>query len=128
MIKKIYLSYRAMPTWVQIWVLFILVPCNMASLYFINQPMGVWIAALANIAMLLNMPVMIHDQGFSKMMALPHLIPWTILVIWLAFFRSEASETYNNYLNLLMVINTISLIFDYPDAIKWIKGDRKPAG
>ena len=121
-------SFRALPAWVQIWVAFILMPINMASLFFINEPSGLWIAFLANIGMMLNMPVMFKDRGFSKMMALPHLIPWTILVIWLAFFRPIGGENYNTYLLVLLVVDVISLGFDYPDAIKWLKGDRVAAG
>ena len=127
MITDIYHSFRAMPVWVQIWVLLILVPVNMASLWFLHEPFGIWIAVLANGAMLLNVPVMLKDRGFGKMMALPHLAPWTGLVIWLALFRPAGSDCYNLYLLLLLVVNTISLAFDYPDAIKWYKGDRKAA-
>ena len=87
-----------MPVWVQIWVMFLLVPINMAAIFFIDQPSGVWIAVLAIGAMMLNMPVMLYDRGFSKMMALPHLIPWTILVLWIAFPRTVGSAAYGIYL------------------------------
>ena len=124
---KIWGSFRALPVWVQIWVAAILMPINMLSLYFYNEPMGLLIAFLANIAMMLNLPVMIYDKGFSKMMALPHLIPWTILVGILLFARPEATGLYDTYLWVLLGTNTISLLFDYPDAIKWFRGDRTPA-
>ena len=127
MITDIYLSFRAMPAWVQVWVLLILVPVNMASLWFLNEPWGTWVAILAIGAMLLNLPVMLKDRGFGKMMALPHLLPWTVLVVWLAFFRPVGSDCYTQYLLLLMIVNAISLAFDYPDAIKWFKGDRAAA-
>ena len=117
-----------MPGWVQVWVAGILVPVNMASLYFYDQPQGMWIAFLAIIAMMMNLPVMLKDRGFSKLMALPHLLPWTILIIWLAFFRPLGSEAYNTWLLILLVVDTISPAFDYPDAIKWLKGDRAAAG
>lgn len=120
----IWASFRAMPGWVQIWVMFLLVPINMASLFFLGEPMGLWIAFLANIAMMLNMPVMLYDRGFSKLMALPHLIPWTILVGILVFARPDASGVYDIYLWILLGANTISLLFDYPDAVKWLRGDR----
>jgi hypothetical protein len=128
MIIQIWKSFRAMPLWVQIWVAFILVPVNMASLYFFNQPYGLWIAFLANIAMMLNLPVMLYDRGFSKLMAFPHLIPWTILVAWLLFARPEAAGVYDTYLWVLLVVDVISLAFDYPDAGKWGRGERTPAG
>lgn len=126
-IADIYGSFRRLPAWVQIWVAFILMPINMASLYFYNEPMGLLIAFLANIGMMLNLPVMIKDRGFSKMMALPHLIPWTILVGILIFIRPEATSMYDTYLWVLLTTNIISLLFDYPDAVKWFGGDRKPA-
>lgn len=121
-------SFRAMPAWVQIWVAFILMPINMASLFFISQPMGIWVALLANIAMMLNLPVMVMDRGFSKAMALPHLIPWTILVGILLFARPEAAGLYGTYLYVLLGTNIISLLFDFPDAVHWLHGDRKVAG
>jgi len=67
-------------------------------------------------------------RGLGKVMALPHLIPWTILVIILLFFRPEGSEVYNNFLWILLVIDLISLGFDYTDAWKWVKGDREIPG
>lgn len=128
MIKQIWTSFRYLPVWVQIWVAFVLMPINMASMFFYQEPGGLLIAFLANIGMLLNMPVMILDRGFSKAMALPHLIPWTILIVILLTNRPEAVSNYDIYLTVLLVTNMISLAFDYPDALKWIRGDRKPAG
>lgn len=128
MIMEIWKSFRALPLWVQVWVAFILVPVNMASLYFFDEPYGLWIAFLANIAMMLNLPVMLYDRGFSKLMAFPHLIPWTILVAWLLFARPEVTGAYDTYLWVLLVVDAISLAFDYPDAVKWWRGDRQPAG
>lgn len=128
MILEIWKSFRAMPLWVQVWVAFILAPVNMASLYFFNEPYGLWIAFLANIAMILNLPVMLYDRGFSKLMAFPHLIPWTILVAWLLFARPEVTGAYDTYLWVLLMVDAISLAFDYPDAVKWWRGERKPAG
>ncbi len=128
MILEIYNSFRAMPLWVQAWVALILAPVNMASLYFYSEPAGLWIAFLANIAMMMNLPVMLYDRGFSKMMAIPHLVPWTILVLWIFFYRPEAAGNYDIYLTILLTVDTISLLFDFPDAIKWLNGERTPAG
>ncbi len=124
MIAKIYRSFRAMPLWVQVWVAYILVPVNMMALFFVYEPFGSWIALLAIGAMAFNLPVMIYDKGFSKLMAIPHLVPWTILVLWLLLARPEASGGYAIYLWILLGVNAVSLVFDYPDAIKYIRGNR----
>jgi hypothetical protein len=121
-------SFRSLPAWVQIWVTFLLMPVNMASLYFINEPMGIWIAILANIGMMLNLPVIFYDRGFSKLMAVPHLIPWTMLVVLLVAFRPEVNGFYQTYLSVLLAANVISLLFDYRDAVSWLRGDRTVAG
>ncbi len=127
MLTEIWKSFRAMPTWVQIWVGLLLTPINMAAIFFIDQPSGVWIAILAIGAMLANMPIIVYDRGFSKLMAFPHLIPWTILVIWITFARPMGSDEYDTYLWILLFTNAISLGFDFPDAWEWWKGDREPA-
>ena len=127
-IVDIWASFRAMPGWVQLWVALILVPVNMASLLFLDAPRGALIAVLANIGYLLNLPVMLLDRGFSKRMALPHLVPWTLLVALLVFARPEAMGSYAAYLWVLLIVDAVSLLFDYPDALKWLRGDRGVAG
>ena len=114
-------SYRALPVWVQIWVFGILVPVNAASIFFVAEPSGVWIAFLAIVAMLINVPIMIVERDFSKTMALSHLPLWTPLVLWLIFNRPEGSTAYGIYLWILLVVDLISLGFDFPDAWKWWK-------
>ena len=103
-----------------------MVPINMAAILFIDQPSGVWIAILAIGAIALNIPVMFYDRGFSKLMAFSHLIPWTILVVWIVFARPAGTEAFNTYLWILLFTDLISLAFDFPDALKWWKGDREP--
>jgi len=121
---EIWNSFRATPGWVQVWMVFLLIPINMASLFFINEPKGMLIAFLANIGMLLNIPVMFYDRGMSKLMSIPHLLPWTVLVLLIIFRRPEATGLYSTFLWALLVVNLISLAFDYVDALKWLKGDR----
>jgi len=121
---EIWNSFRATPGWVQFWMMLLLMPINMASLFFLNEPMGMIIAFLANIGMLLNIPVMFYDRGVSKLMSIPHIIPWTALVVLIIFYRPEATGLYDTYLWVLLVTNLISLAFDYVDGLKWINGDR----
>ena len=120
-------SLRALPVWVQIWVFIILVPVQVASLFFLSEPLGFWIAILAILGMMPNIFIILYERGFSKLMSIPHLLPWTGLVLLIIFARPEGSTGFGVYLWVLLVITFISLIFDYIDAIKLWNGDRSVA-
>lgn len=125
-ILDIWNSFRALPIWVQIWVILILVPINMGGLFFLDTPQG-RIAALLGIGgMLPNLIIVWMQRGFSNAMAFPHLPMWTPLVIWLAWTLSTAQPTgaLGIYLMVLLLIDIVSLAFDYSDAWKWWQGDR----
>ncbi|SFN34313.1 hypothetical protein SAMN04487859_10117 [Roseovarius lutimaris] len=126
MILDIWQSYRRMPLWVQLWVALILVPVNAASLLFWGAPMGAWVAILAVGAMLLNGVIMLVERGFSKMMALPHVMIWTplvVLILWLLSW-GDLTQGYARYLVILLVVDLISLALDYADTVKWLRGER----
>ena len=128
MAQDIWHSFRALPLWVQIWVAVILVPANLMPLFFLDQPQGVLIAALAITGMALNLPIMIAARGMSRAMALPHILCWFPLVIVVAGILI-ATETLNpayvRFLWLLLIVDVISLVFDVRDAAHWMSS-RKP--
>ncbi|VVT26188.1 conserved membrane hypothetical protein [Roseovarius sp. EC-HK134] len=128
MIRQIWQSYRRLPLWVQLWVALILVPVNAASLFFVTQPAGAWLALMAVGAMLCNGVLMLIERGFSKVMALPHILIWTPmlgLILWL--LTQDITPTYRNYLVILLAVDVFSLILDVIDSRKWLSGDRKIA-
>ncbi len=130
MIVEIWQSFRRLPLWVQIWVAAILVPVNLAALLYLSAPNGMLVAALAVGGMAPNLIIMMRDHGFSRAMALPHLLIWTPLVILLISLLTggaELPDTYRQFLFLLLVVNLVSLAFDCGDAMRWWKGDRGAA-
>ena len=108
-------SFFALPTWVQIWMMFILGPVNLATLAFLNQPAGVLIAALALSGMILTVAIVIATGGFSKLAAAGHVLPWTPLVWILIVAKPDGTAVYQAFLTALLVINLISLAFDFND-------------
>lgn len=128
MIPAIWNSFRRLPLWVQLWVAVILVPVNAASLLWWHAPMGIWVAAMAVGAMLLNGALMLIERGFSKLMALPHVLIWTPLlglVLWL--LTQEIAPGYRRYLIVLLAVDTVSLVLDYRDLRAWWNGARRVA-
>jgi len=126
MILEIWRSFRALPTWVQVWVALILVPVNVASLWFLGETNALMIAVLAIGAMALNGVIMMYERGFSRAMALPHVVIWVPLVVWLLsmLLGGEVGGGFAGYLWMLLVIDTISLGFDFRDARDWFRGSR----
>ena len=128
MITEIWRSFRRLPLWVQVWVAAILVPVNSASLLWWGAPLGPWVAGMAVGAMLLNGVLMLIERGFSRAMALPHVLIWTPLmglVLWL--LSQDIATGYSRYLLILLAVDTLSLALDYADSWKWWKGDRRVA-
>lgn len=125
LIKDIWGSFLAIPLWVKLWMILILVPINTVALLFIDQPFGKLIASLAILGMAFNMIPMIAERGFGKAMAIPHVILWIpLLFIVMMKALPVATGPYWKFLVALVVIDIVSLVFDIPDSIKWLKGDR----
>jgi hypothetical protein len=122
MIKDIYSSFRLLPTWVQVWIALILVPVNAAAILFTAHPYGPVVALLAIFGMAANLIPMVRDREFGSIMALPHLLLWTPLVLIILFVALPNTPTggFRTYLYILLIVDVISLAFDYPDAWKWI--------
>lgn len=114
-IARVMQSHSELPTWVQIWMNFILGPINLATLLFIGQPSGLLIAALALSGMFFTVAIVFTTGGFSKIAAAGHILPWTPLVLMLAFAKPEGSAIYQAFLATLLVCNSISLAFDFND-------------
>jgi len=128
MIAEIWQSYRRLPVWVQLWVAVILVPVNAAALGCLAQPFGAWVAAMAVGAMLCNGVLMLVERGFSRAMALPHVLIWTPmlgLVVWL--LAQDIPSGYRAYLLILLAVDAVSLGFDVIDTRRWLSGDRQIA-
>ena len=127
---EIWQSFRRMPVWVQIWVAIVLVPVNLAAVAFVAEPYGGWIALLAIGGMAPNLPIMLIERGFSRTMTWSHLLLWTplvALVIWILVSQIGLAGSYRMYLIVLLVVDLISLGFDYVDARKWLRGARAVA-
>ena len=125
----IFKSFQNLPLWVRLWMVLWLMPFNFASIFFTGWDCGALVAGLAICGMLLNIPIILYDRGFSGLMALPHLLLWTPLVIICAMALLGDTDLGDArwFVWALLVTNTISLAFDYPDFLKWLKGDRAAA-
>lgn len=126
MLAEVWNSFRRLPLWVQVWVGLILMPANLLPLAFLGAPLGGWVAVLSVGGMALNLPIMIAARGFSRAMALPHLVLWTPLLALMGGLLVSGTATggYAVLLGALFVIDAVSLAFDVRDARLWLGGAR----
>lgn len=122
-------SFRRLPLWVQLWMAAILLPVNLASLLLLHYSSSQWIALSAFIVVASNMLLMYTNGGFSRLLAVPHLLIWgplqVILLMYLAQSRGPLTSGEVLYVSLVLVVNGISLVFDLIDTWRWIKGERE---
>ncbi|MEM1139083.1 MAG: hypothetical protein AAGH45_04300 [Pseudomonadota bacterium] len=133
-VVRIFKSYFSLPVWVQIWVAFILAPANFAGLWMMDLPIGYWTGLTALVVIGSNTVLMAMNGGLSKVLAIPHLIFWIPLhgyIVWRLFFQEGGpaiGSTEYVYGLIVLVVNTISLLFDVYDTAEWAKGKKGIAG
>jgi hypothetical protein len=125
-LQDIWRSFRSLPLWVQIWVGGILVPVNLATIVLITEPSSYLISVLAIGGMLPNAVLMFVERGFSKAMALSHVVLWIPLLLLLAY-EIAIDSIFSDYLMVLFIVDFISICFDVKDSREWLKGDRAVA-
>lgn len=133
-VSAIWRSFRSLPLWVQVWVGLILFPANMASLLLLDT----WAGAAAAWAFLFvaatNLPIMYVERGFGRLMSVPHLFAWIPLEVALAVRLLGLVDgplpvgAELHYIQMLLVINGISLAFDIVDSVRWLRGERDIPG
>lgn len=70
----------------------------------------------------------IHSKlGFVRLLGLGHIL-WIPLVIWLGFRLTDIGleNPFGIWLASLVLINTVSLVIDVIDVIRFISGERSP--
>ena len=133
-LSSVWHSWNSLPVWVQIWVGGILVPANAAAFFMVYTPTGKAAAIAAIFVILTNIPIMLYEGGMSRLMAMPHLVAWIplsvfIIIRFISFPNSSNMQTPELvFAVLLLIINGISLVFDAIDTIRWCRGQRDIPG
>ncbi|MGI9350497.1 MAG: hypothetical protein ACR2O3_02940 [Rhizobiaceae bacterium] len=131
LISRILKSMFSLPIWVVIWMVAFLIPVNLSGIYLLNYDSGFWVALLGAGAIFINAGILLLNGGFSKALAIPHLILWTPLqaILFYRYFTiPEMSNFEQNYILVVFIINGISILFDVYDTKEWLNGNRDVAG
>lgn len=125
---QLWLSFRRLPLWVQVWMALVLVPVNLLSFLVLEYQAAQMVALAAVLALGSNMLLLYRYEGFSRAMALPHLVFWGPLQILLLMrvLQTPAPDSGEVlFICLVLLVNGISLIFDLLDTWRWWQGERQ---
>lgn len=133
LVKRTYVSWTRLPVWVLVWVFLFLGPVNAAPFFMLDTNTGKAAAIAAGFVMVTNCYLMIANGGVSKVMAIPHLMAWIPLVVYLLWLLiaggSIVAGSSEFWLALLLVLfNGISIGFDFYDTQQWRIGNRAITG
>ncbi len=129
-IVRILKSTFALPVWVLVWIFVFLLPANFAGFWFLDTDVGLWVSVLGAGAIFVNLIPVLINGGVSKVLAIPHLIFWIPLEIILLRFvvAGDLSTSEWRLAVAVLIVNGISLGFDFHDTAEWWKGNRKVVG
>ena len=128
---RIIKSNFSLPVWVIIWIYVFLVPANFSGLFLTDLESGFWIALLGAGAIFINIVILFINGGFSKVLAISHLILWIPLEVILLsryFTAPDLSTFEQSYILVVTVINAISIAFEVYDTKEWLNGNRDVVG
>ena len=115
-----------MPIHWQVW-LGVLVTANMVVPFFFIHMLEAQVVLAAAIVGMVIMSVIFSMKGFVRLLGIGH-IGWLPLVFWL-WTRSDhapADSIFGYWLVAVLVLNSLSLIIDTVDVLRYIKGERTP--
>ena len=117
----------ASPLWVKLWLLALGAVNMLVPLFYLARPEAQLVLAtfVAGFALLV---VLTARFGFTRILGLGHIL-WIPLVLWLVG-RVDAypvTETYGLWLRSVIVLNSISLVIDITDVVRYLRGERTEA-
>lgn len=112
------------PFWLQGWIAWMGM-VNLGAIVFLRHVQARWaLAAFGSAAILMS--ILFEVNGFNRLLGLAHVVFWTPLVIYLLRQRPglEPGSPFRVWVTVLIATNSLSLVIDYCDVIRYLLGDR----
>ncbi len=95
-----------------------------AALFFLGH-LEAQVAVIAMLVSMLLMTGLTALTGFTRLLGLGH-IPWVSMVVWLwtRLDQLPADDFFGVWVRVVILLNTISLVIDTVDVVRYAAGDR----
>ncbi len=110
------------PLWVGLMML-----VNMAAPIYFFDALEAKVVLAAALAGMLVQTVVFAAKGFVRLLGIGHVF-WIPLVIWLWIRWDQAApgDPLAHWMIAVVVVNSLSLILDGYDVVRYLRGDRQP--
>ncbi len=110
---------------VKVWLLVLVAANAVVPLFFLQRVEAQAVVAAMMISATL-MSLLTARFGFSRILGLGHIL-WIPLLGWLAFRLGQipADDAIGMWVRGVMLLNTVSLVIDTADVVRFAAGDRK---
>ncbi len=113
-----------MPLHWQLW-LAVLVAMNLVVPFFYLQRLEAQVVLGAILAGMMLMTLLTARFGFTRILGLGHILWVPMLAFLLARLGAvPAGDAYGVWLRTLIVLNSVSLVIDTVDVVRYLAGDR----
>ncbi len=119
-------STMKIPIMWQMW-LALLITANLIVPLFYSSTLEAQITIGALLLSFVTMSYIHSKRGYVRLLGIGHIF-WVPLVLWLGLraLETELSDAFGVWLASVVVLNTISLIIDAIDAVRYVNGERAP--
>ncbi len=116
----------SLPMPIRIWLGLLMFLNMVVPLFYIRTPEGIATLAAA-MAGAVTMTIINERLGFVRLMGIGHIY-WIPQVIWFWFRLDLASpgSLFQYWMWSIIVLNSVSILIDLIDIIKYIQGERAP--
>jgi len=124
--KEFMVKMFQIPIGWQIWLLALMATNMGAPLFFLNRIEAQAVFVAINVGFFTGV-FLYKQQGFTRLLGFMHW-PWIFLLpfLWGRLEVVSAGEPFGIWIRVVLVLNSLSLILDAIDVIKYAAGDRQP--
>jgi hypothetical protein len=99
---------------------------NLSSIFFLPRTEA-WVVLGTGLLAATIMTALHAKLGYVRLVGIGHFV-WIPMLIWLGFRLDNISEgtLFQTWILTLMAMDTVSLLFDITDLIRYLRGDRTP--
>jgi len=122
--KEFMIKMYQVPVGWRIWLATLMAANMVAPLFFLKSVEGLAVFVSINLSAITG-TILYKQQGFTRLLGLMHW-PWVILLpfLWMRLDAVSAAEPFGIWIRAVLVLNSLSLILDLVDVIKYATGDR----